>query len=163
MTGADNQQERLDAGWVVGFVDGEGCFHVGINKMPKKLLGWHVLPEFRVVQHERDEEALHRLRAFFGFGSVGVNRTDRHGTRKEFRVRGLENLAGLVGFFKRHPLQTPSKRRNFELFAEIIGLMQGGKHLTKDGLDRIAAIVSEMNRRPRIRYLESSETIRQTE
>ena len=32
---ADNQQERLDANWIVGFVDGEGCFHVGINLMPK--------------------------------------------------------------------------------------------------------------------------------
>ena len=27
-SGADNQQERLDADWVVGFVDGEGCFFI---------------------------------------------------------------------------------------------------------------------------------------
>jgi hypothetical protein len=26
---ADNQQERLDPMWIVGFVDGEGCFYVG--------------------------------------------------------------------------------------------------------------------------------------
>jgi beta-lactamase class D len=30
VTGADNQQERLvKIGWVVGFVDGEGCFSIG--------------------------------------------------------------------------------------------------------------------------------------
>ena len=52
---ADNQQERLDANWIVGFVDGEGCFHVSINKMHKMTLGLQVLPEFRVVQHHRDE------------------------------------------------------------------------------------------------------------
>ncbi|TLY19397.1 MAG: hypothetical protein E6K66_11010, partial [Nitrospirae bacterium] len=33
-SGADNQQERLSADWVVGFVDGEGCFFVGINRQP---------------------------------------------------------------------------------------------------------------------------------
>lgn len=28
--GADNQQERLiKRGWVIGFVDGEGCFSIG--------------------------------------------------------------------------------------------------------------------------------------
>ena len=37
---ADNQQERLDGNWISGFVDGEGCFHVAINKIPKMTLGW---------------------------------------------------------------------------------------------------------------------------
>lgn len=37
---ADNQQERLDAKWIIGFVDGEGCFYVGLNKQQKMTLGW---------------------------------------------------------------------------------------------------------------------------
>ena len=52
--GADNQQERLDAKWIVGFTDGEGCFHISINKIPEMSLGWQVLPEFRIVQHLRN-------------------------------------------------------------------------------------------------------------
>ena len=64
MLGADNQQERLDANWVVGFVDGEGCFYVGINKMPKMTLGYQVIPEFRVVQHQRDENPLQTLKKY---------------------------------------------------------------------------------------------------
>lgn len=120
--GADNQQERLDAKWIVGFVDGEGCFHVAINKLPKMTLGMQVLPEFRVVQHERDKEVLEKLRNFFGFGNVVVNHEDR----KEYRVRGLKNLNAIVQFFKTNTLQT-SKRKNFELFAEIIDLMNEKK------------------------------------
>ena len=27
--------EKLEAQWVVGFVDGEGCFYVGINPQPE--------------------------------------------------------------------------------------------------------------------------------
>jgi len=92
VTGADNQQERLDANWIAGFTDGEGCFHISINKVHKMSLGWQVLPEFRIVQHEKDEAVLYKIKKYFGFGYVRINRTDHHGTRKDFRVRGMENL-----------------------------------------------------------------------
>ncbi len=152
---ADNQQERLDVKWIVGFVDGEGCFHVSINRLKKMTLGWQVLPEFRVVQHQHDEQILHKLKDFFGFGNINVN----HGDRKEFRIRGIRKLNKIVNFFEKYQLQT-SKRESFEIFAKIIGLMNNGQHLTKEGLNKIAKLASQMNRQvPRI--LESSETIRQ--
>ena len=154
---ADNQQERLDALWIVGFTDGEGCFHVSLNRLPKMSLGWQVLPEFRIVQHEKDEKLLHEIKNYFGFGNVRVNRTDHNGTRKEFKVRGLENLNKIVNFFKENPLRT-SKKKDFELFSKVIQIMNNQEHLTKEGLDKIAKLISEMNRKPRIKYLESSET-----
>jgi hypothetical protein len=53
MLGADNQQERLrTVGWIVGFVDGEGCFSVTIQKATTAT-GWQVFPEFVVTQGER--------------------------------------------------------------------------------------------------------------
>ncbi len=156
---ADNQQERLDASWIVGFTDGEGCFHISINKIPEMSLGWQVLPEFRIVQHEKDEELLHKIKDYFGFGSVTINRTDKHGTRKEFRARGKENLNKIVNFFNENSLKT-SKRKDFKIFSEVIDLMNNNKHLTKEGLDKIAKLISTMNRKPQLRYLESSETER---
>lgn len=156
---ADNQQERLDAKWISGFTDGEGCFHISINRIPGMSLGWQVLPEFRIVQHEKDESVLYGIKEYFGFGSVTVNRIDNHGTRKEFRVRGSENLNKIVDFFKENPLNT-SKQKDFEIFSEVIELMNNGEHLTKEGLDKIANFISEMNRKPNLKYLESSETIR---
>lgn len=100
-----------------------------------------MLPEFRVVQHERDEALLHRLKSFFGFGRVRRN----HGTRKEFRVRGVEDLAKVVRFFVEHPLQT-RKRQDFRKFARVIDIIREGKHRTPDGLYQIAAIAISMNR-----------------
>ena len=49
-TGAESQQERLDADWVVGFVDGEGCFFVGISRQPSMKIGWQVLPEIPLME-----------------------------------------------------------------------------------------------------------------
>ncbi len=159
---ADNQQERLDASWISGFTDGEGCFHISINKMPEMSMKWQVLPEFRIVQHEKDEAVLHKIKDYFNFGDVRINRIDHTSTRKEFRVRGLENLNKLIKFFKKNPLNT-SKRKDFKLFSEVINLMNEKKHLTKKGLDQIAKLVSQMNRKPNLKYLESSETIRSTQ
>ena len=154
---ADNQQERLDAKWIVGFTDGEGCFHISINKIPEMSLGWQVLPEFRIVQHEKDESVLLKIKEYFGFGEIRINRKDFHGTRKEFRVRGLSNLNNIVKFFQENQLQT-SKRKDFGIFSEVIQLMNNKEHLKKEGLDKIAILISGMNRKPKPKYLESSET-----
>ena len=155
MLTADNQQERLDSRWVSGFVDGEGCFHVSINRMPKMTNGWQVLPEFRIVQHSRDEAILHRLRNFFGCGKVVLNR----GTQKELRIRRLTDLNRVVQLFSDNQLQT-RKRKDFEIFRDIINTMTRKEHLEQKGLASIANMAWRMNRRVKPRYLESSETLR---
>ena len=153
---ADNQQERLDPRWVSGFVDGEGCFHVSINKVPKMSIGWQVLPEFRIVQHERDESVLEELQQFFKAGKVVTN----HGARKELRIRKLNDLRNVILFFQKYHLKT-QKKNNLEIFAEILDLMEHKKHLTVEGLTNIANLCWSMNRKIKPRFLESSETIRQ--
>ena len=86
----------LNAQWVVGFVDGEGCFHIGINTNKEMTLGVQVLPEFTVVQHEMDEQVLHGLKEYFGCGVVRKN----HGKIKSYRVRGHQNLlTKIIPFF----------------------------------------------------------------
>ena len=142
VTGAANQQERLEPQWVVGFVDGEGCFHIALNRQPKMRSGWQVLPEFRVVQHERDEQVLVRLQQFFGCGCVTIN----NGDRKELRVRGMRDLKRISEFFKVYRLQS-KKRRDFGLFASVLELMERGEHLSPGGLRTVASIALEMNTR----------------
>ena len=155
--GADNQQERLNTQWIAGFVDGEGCFHVAINKQPSMKLGWQVLPEFRVVQNKRDREVLEKIQEVLGCGKIRHN----HGDIIEVRVRGMTELNKLIKFFRENELQT-SKRKDFEIFAQIIAMMDEGRHLSDEGLKEIAELASKMNRRTKRAYLESSETIRRT-
>ena len=119
-------------------------------------IGWQVLPEFRIVQHERDESVLEELQQFFGAGKVVTN----HGARKELRIRKLNDLRNVVLFFKQHPLRT-KKKKNFEIFAKILELMEHKKHLTVEGLTDIANLCWSMNRKIKPRFLESSETLRQ--
>ncbi len=133
---------KLDAQWVVGFVDGEGCFHVGINPHMEMSAGFQVLPEFTVVQHERDIALLHALVSFFGCGVVRRN----HGDRMAYRVRGLSDLRGaVVPFFVKNPLRS-CKRIEFETFKDILDIMARGEHLTRSGIEQIREIAGQMNR-----------------
>ena len=155
MLTAGNQQERLDPQWVTGFVDGEGCFHISINKHPRMTVGWQVLPEFRIVQHSRDEQLLKEIQRFFKAGKVVVN----HGDRKELRVRKLNELETIVRFFEHNQLRT-RKSKDFELFSEVLSSMEKREHLTTVGLRKVANLCWKMNRKVKPRYLESSETLR---
>lgn len=133
---------NLEAQWIVGFVDGEGCFHVGINKHPDMKVGYQVLPEFTVVQHKRDIQILYAFKSYFGCGVVRSN----HGDRMAYRVRSQVHLLELIiPFFEKHKLKT-KKGIDFRKFRKILLMMQKREHLTAEGISRIREITSEMNR-----------------
>jgi hypothetical protein len=81
LDGAGNQQERLIEfrGWVIGFVDGEGCFSIGFVRQPNRTsrrgykTGYQVAHEFAVTQGASSIDSLHALREFFGVGQVLIN------------------------------------------------------------------------------------------
>jgi hypothetical protein len=121
----ENPQERLRTiGWVVGFVDGEGCFSCSIYRCKTMTLGWQVRPSFDVVQGESSRAALEELIRFFDCGKIYLNRRkDNH--REDllrYNVYRFEDLRKkIVPFFSEYPLRT-SKRENFEKFVRIIEL-----------------------------------------
>jgi hypothetical protein len=163
-SGAGNQQERPGIEqWVVGFVDGEGCFSCPIQQNRSMGLGWQVQPRFVVVQGERSLPALELLAAVLGCGRIYRNR--RHDNHKEdllsYQVLRRDDLRQrIVPFFEANPLVT-AKWEDFLKFREILDMMERRLHLSVDGLRRIALVQQTMNQRKPSRFLESSEAIRQ--
>ena len=140
--GSLDTSSRLTPEWITGFIDGEGCFHVGISKHSELRFGYQILPELTVVQHKRDINLLHQLRSTMKCGVVRVN----HGDRYCWRVRDLSNLAEIiVPFFERHRLRS-KKGFEFIQFARVVKFMREGKHLTEDGFSNICQIAQRMNR-----------------
>jgi len=158
-TSADNQQERLiKIGWIVGFVDGEGCFSIGFIKQPLKVepkrirkgykTGYQVAHEFAVTQGAKSVASLYELQKFFEIGQVLINK--RHDNHKEHLFRYVvrkrkELLEVIIPFFRNYKLHT-SKQQDFEKFAQCVEMMQEGHNLTKEGLIKIATITQTMNR-----------------
>jgi hypothetical protein len=157
---ADNQQERLVEfrGWVIGFVDGEGCFSIGFvrqaNRGSRKgyAAGYQVFHRFVVTQGASSRHCLEELNRFFGVGRLSVNhRNDNHREHLCQYIVGRRSdlLERIIPFFQRHPLRT-SKQQDFEKFARCMAIVQGGRHLTREGLVEIAQIAETMNhRKPR--------------
>lgn len=131
----------LESWWIAGFVDGEWCFYVWINAHPEMTTWFQILPEFRIVQHYRDIQLLHKIKSFFNCGVIRVN----HGDRYELRIRSIEHLSTIiVPFFKKYSLQT-KKKHDFIKFAKIITLIEQWKHLTDEWVNSIRDIASSMN------------------
>jgi hypothetical protein len=138
---------NLSPFWVTGFTDGEGTFYVGINKNPTMKIGYQVLPEFRIVQHEKDVKLLYALKNFFQGGVVRVN----HDNRLELRIRSIDSLnKNVIPHFDKFPLNT-QKKFDFLKFKKIIDLINQGKHLERAGLINILEIAALMNRQDKIK------------
>jgi len=107
---ADNQQERLvRTGWTLGFVDGEGCFSIGLVRQPERAkrrgykTGYQVFHEFVVTQGARSVDCLHELREFFGVGQVLVNRRSDNHSEHLYRYvvrRRSDLLKVVIPFFQ---------------------------------------------------------------
>ena len=156
---ADNQQERLIKfiGWIIGFVDGEGCFSINFVKQPTRkesfrirrgyTTGYQIAHEFAVVQGEKSLPALRKLHKFFKVGAIYINR--RHDNHKEnlyrFSVTKRSDLGQvIIPFFQQNQLQT-SKKNDFRLFVKCLKLMTNNQHLTRDGAIKIALLCEQMN------------------
>jgi LAGLIDADG endonuclease len=154
--GAGNQQERLIAtGWVVGFVDGEGCFSIGFVRQPERAgrsgykTGFQVVHRLAVTEGASGAAALEDLQQFFGVG--GIYRNRRRDNHREdllqYRVSRLADLLEVViPFFESNPLRTV-KRADFEKFAACVRRVASGDHLTARGLLDIVEIAQTMNHR----------------
>ena len=170
--GAGNQQGRPDEGlchYVAGFVDGEGSFHVAVQKNPSTRWKWQVIPEFHVSQNDGNQHVLELIRKILGCGYLKPNHRNSRDRTYVLVVRDRTDLTTkVVPFFRKYQLRT-TKRADFERFAQIVEMMEAGVHRTLKGLREILRIAFTMNQagiRRRLSVkdilasLEPSETVR---
>jgi LAGLIDADG DNA endonuclease family protein len=164
--GADYQQERLDA-YIAGYVDGEGSFHVALQRNACMRAGWQLVPEFHVSQNPERREVLDLIAERFGCGRI---RENHRGTVDRTLVyvvrRRVDLLCRVIPFFEAQPLLS-GKRDDFLVFADIVRSMSRGLHLSEEGFQALRNRALQMNGGGRYRMVhrkhpESSETICRT-
>ena len=146
---ADNQQGRLDPLWIVGFVDGEGCFSISIFKNVTSKSGFQVFPEFVVTQGAKSLNVLERLQSFFECGKIYENRRADNHRENLYRycVRSLSDIQEkIIPFFEQYELLT-AKQQDFLTFCKVVNAMKDRSHLSEEGLQGIRDLAATMNRR----------------
>ena len=113
----------LTADYVVGLVDGEGSFHVRVNKNPTRRAKIEL--KFSLKLRHQDKEVLDALKLFFGCGNVYIQRDKRknHSLCYRFEVQNKTQIREkVIPFFEQHPPIIPSRKRDFQLFQQIVWL-----------------------------------------
>ena len=134
---------KLTAQWIVGFVEGKGCFYIGLKKKKDLIQKYQVLPEFYVLQHKRDIKLLYALKDFFGCGILRNNK-GRNSDMLTYSVRAQKDLLEtIIPFFEKHELKSV-KAINFKKFRKVLLMIEKSDHLTVEGIEKIQEIKNVM-------------------
>ncbi|CAN5291426.1 hypothetical protein BH20ACT24_BH20ACT24_07440 [soil metagenome] len=161
-TGAVNQQERLDA-YIAGYVDGEGSFHVAVQRNPWTRAGWQLVPEFHVSQNAERRQVLDLIKRRLGCGRIQENHRRSSDASLVFVVRKRQDLlTKVLPFFNVQPLLS-SKQQDLLTFASIVNAMANGEHLSSEGFRCLRDRALSMNgggRYRRVHRMEASRILR---
>lgn len=139
---------KLNPYYIVGLVDGEGCFSVTLNKHKNnRMLEIRLI--FEIELREDDKEILERIRDTFKCGNLYHLKYERYKKWKphyKYKVSNIKDISQIIiPFFKKYPLQA-KKKVSFELFCKVSELILSKHHLTASGIKEIIKIKQGFNR-----------------
>lgn len=140
----------VNSDYIVGLTDGEGCFYVNVWNSSAYRAGAAVQLHFHLKLQASDRKLLEAVREHMGCGAVYFQKETRanHTHCYRYTVSAQRDiLRTVIPFFKKHPLQSPSKRASFERFCAIAELIEAGIHRNIDGIQQIRALKAGMNLR----------------
>ena len=139
---------KLNPYYLVGLVDGEGCFSVTFNNHKSNRL-IEVRLIFEIELREDDKEILERVKETFECGNLYNLQYERYKKRRphyKYKVSNLSDITKkVISFFKKYPLQA-KKKKSFELFAQVAKLITQKRHLTREGVEEIRLLKEDLAR-----------------
>jgi hypothetical protein len=160
---ADNQQERLDS-YIAGYVDGEGSFHVAVQRIKHARFGFQIVPEFQVSQNLDYAKTLNIIQRRLGCGYIKPNHAKN--LRDQSHVYVVRNrqdlLQKVIPFFEANELFSP-KQQDFEKFSCIVKSMNNKLHFDEGGFLQLVQIAFSMNRNGQYRRFNLNEIVKNLE
>jgi len=140
----------LSPDYIVGLTDGEGSFNIALRQRPakSKLLNYKVECHYYIKMIESELPLLKEVCKFMGCGRIYFQKEKRknHHNCYRFEVSALQPIREkVIPFFKRHKLQSPNKKKDFEIFCRLVKMAQDKKHLNENGWRKIQKLKAEMH------------------
>lgn len=140
----------VSADYIVGLTDGEGCFYVNFGRYAAYRSGVRVQLHFHIKLQATDKVLLEKVRNTLQCGNVYFQKEQRrnHTHCYRYTVSAQRDIfATIIPFFRKHQLQTASKRKSFSIFYKICDLVKAQKHLTPGGVKKISLLKQQMNKK----------------
>lgn len=160
---------NLSPEYIVGFVDGEGCFGFQYRKdvrheRPGSPIYYSWRAQFTITARKDEQDLFERIKNYFCCGNIYNQKkfSIRQGDEIHYCVSNLDELKNIIlPFFKKYQLQG-KKKNDFELWAEAINILDKNKkqkinvekgkrgfsktNWSKNDLSRLVEIHSEMQK-----------------
>ncbi len=152
----------LSKDYILGFVEGEGCFSIAIGKnidrrsRPsgkknniKNPYLFTVRPSFRITNSVSNIKVLEEIKDTLGFGQIYTQErnNNRSQTVAYFYTKSIAECLMAKEFFSGLTFRT-TKGKDFALWCQGLEIIQSKKHLQKEGLLELCALRDQMNFRP---------------
>lgn len=128
-------------GWyLAGFADGEGSFNVSFRDRGDYRMPWKVSLCFNISQRDRVILALYKKHL-----DCGTLRQRQDGVWY-YEVNNLKAIVeNVIPFFDRFNFLSAKKKRDLSKFKQLARIIQDGGHLSREGIEEILKIRSDMN------------------
>lgn len=146
---------------IMGFVEGEGCFSIGIGKYidrrSRKGRGrfniknprlFRVNPSFRITLCREDRQILEEIKETLGFGKIYTQKRSLKYPEKQdvdqYYAQGFESCQKAKDFFQRQKFYT-RKGKDFQLWCQALEILKSDKKLKKEDILEICKLRDQMN------------------
>lgn len=122
-----------DPQWVAGFTTGEGHFFIHTTKSNSNKIGFQVLLEFSLTQHNRDEWLMRSFENYFRCGNYNNRRGKDFGTFRCTKFTDIEDI--IIPFYRKYPI-FGIKLKDFSDWCRVAEIMKNKGHTIKEGFDQ---------------------------
>lgn len=137
-----NLPTLVNYNWLAGFFSGDGCFFIKILKSKSHSLGYSIRLRITITQHVKDEILMNKIAESLNCGVVYKHSKNA----VVFSVLEFSSIYSIIiPLFKKYSI-LGIKSKDFEDFCKVASLIKEKIHLTKEGIDTIKIIKSNMNK-----------------
>lgn len=137
--------------YVVGLVEGEGCFSLSLNKAPHLKLKWEARPLFSVGMDPKNEAMLRKMCQVLDLPQYTIRiikrpiKENNLPTMIYCTTQKVEHLLKVVKFFNKYQFIGP-KKNQFDVWKK--GVILKSKHLntTLEGMNQYLKLREEIHR-----------------
>ncbi len=139
---------KLNPHYLVGFIDGEGCFSISLCKHKTLRQKREIRLAFEIELRYDDREILERIRDTLKCGQIYKLDYERYGWRPhvKYKISKVSDLIEkLIPFLQEYPLQA-KKAKSFKIFVEAVELMKNREHLCLKGIQKFRKLQQKMRK-----------------
>jgi len=137
-------KNEIMAYYITGYVEGEGCFSLGVHKNKRYTANYQFMPNFTLQVHIVDLPLIKKIKSTFQCGRIYYNKRDNTVNYKVYKLNDLKTK--IIPFFDKYRFQG-NKKKSFEIFKEVVSLLSKNKIRTDEQIAYIFYLKEKMNQR----------------